>query len=162
MREVQRTLPRLYSNMDVMSTLGIKPIGPCHYPLVGWSEFARLIQPLVERDFYGTKVSDSITAPNLKQAYFTSPAKDAVALEFDQPVIWLDSLAGQFYLDGEKDKVASGTVTGNVLTLKLKAPATATKITYLKEMNWNPNDLVFGKNGIAALTFCDVAIGGSK
>ena len=162
MREVQRTLPRLYSNMDVMSTLGIKPIGPCHYPLVGWSEFARLIQPLVERDFYGTKVSDSITAPNLKQAYFTSPAKDAIALEFDQPVIWLDSLAGQFYLDGEKDKVASGTVTGNVLTLKLKAPATATKITYLKEMNWNPNDLVFGKNGIAALTFCDVAIGGSK
>ena len=30
--------------------------------------------------------------------------------------------------------------------------------TYLKELNWNQNDLVFGKNGIAALTFCDVPI----
>ncbi len=30
LREKQRTLPRLYSNMDVMSTLGIKPPGPCH------------------------------------------------------------------------------------------------------------------------------------
>ena len=158
MREVQRTLPRLFSNMDVMSTLGIKPAGPCHYPLVGWSEFARLIQPLIERDFYGKKVAESITPPNLKRAYFTSAAKDAIALEFDQPVIWLDALAGQFYLDGEKDKVASGALSGNVLTLKLKAPATATKITYLKEMNWNPNDLVFGTNGIAALTFCDVPI----
>ena len=50
LREVQRTLPRLYSNMDVMSTLGIKPPGPCHYPLAGWSEFVRLMQPLIERD----------------------------------------------------------------------------------------------------------------
>ena len=158
MREVQRTLPRLYSNMDVMSTLGIKPPGPCHFPLVGWSEFARLIQPLIERDCYGAKVAESITAPNLKQAYYTSTAKDAIALEFDQPVIWLDSLAGQFYLDGENDKVAAGAVNGNVVTLKLKAPARAGKITYLKEMNWNQNDLVFGTNGIAALTFCDVAI----
>ena len=158
MREVQRTLPRLYSNMDVMSTLGIKPPGPCHFPLVGWSEFARLIQPLIERDCYGAKVAESITAPNLKQAYYTSTAKDAIALEFDQPVIWLDSLAGQFYLDGENDKVAAGAVNGNVVTLKLKAPARAGKITYLKEMNWSQNDLVFGTNGIAALTFCDVAI----
>ena len=158
MREVQRRLPRLYSNMDVMSTLGIKPEGPCHYPLVGWSEFARLIQPLIERDFYGAKVAESITAPNLRQAYYTSGAKDAIALEFDQPVIWLDALAGQFYLNGEKDKVAAGAVNGNVVTLKLKAPATAGKITYLKEMNWSQNDLVLGTNGIAALTFCDVAI----
>jgi len=158
MREVQRTLPRLYSNMDVMSTLGIKPVGPCHYPLVGWSEFARLIQPLIERDFYGRKVPEFITAPNLKRAYYTSSAKDAVTLEFDQPVIWLDSLAGQFYLDGANDKVAAGAAQGNGVTLKLKAPATAAKITYLKELNWNPNDLVFGANGIAALTFCDVPI----
>jgi len=158
LREVQRTLPRLYSNLDVMSTLGIKPPGPCHYPLVGWSEFVRLMQPLIERDTYGRKVPESITAPDLKQAYYASAAKDAIALEFDQPVIWLDSLAGQFYLDDEKDKVAKGAVSGNVVMLQLKSPATAGKITYLKELNWNQNDLIFGKNGIAALTFCDVPI----
>ena len=158
LREKQRTLSRLYSNLDVMSTLGIKPGGGCHYPLTGWSEFARLMQPLIERDFYGRKVPEPITAPDLKQAYYASGAKDAIILEFDQPVIWLDALAGQFYLDDAKDQVATGSVSGNVITLKLKAPATAGKITYLKELNWNQNDLIFGKNGIAALTFCDVPI----
>ncbi|MEI6604373.1 MAG: DUF2341 domain-containing protein [Verrucomicrobiota bacterium] len=158
LREVQRTLPRLYSNLDVMSTLGIKPPGPCHYPLVGWSEFVRLMQPLIERDTYGRKVPEPITAPNLKQAYYTSAEKNSITLEFDQPVIWLDSLAGQFYLDDQKDLVDKGSVTGNTITLQLKKPAAAAKITYLKELNWNQNDLLFGKNGIAALTFCDVPV----
>ena len=158
LREVQRTLPRLYSNMDIMSTLGIKPPGPAHFPLVGWAEFARLIQPLMERDFYGKVVTDSITPPNLKQAYYTSHAKDAIALEFDQPVVWTDSLATQVYLDGEKEKVASGAVSGNVVTLKLKEASAAQKITYLKEMAWSQDKLIVGANGIAALTFCNVPI----
>jgi len=163
LREKQRTLQQLYSNLDVMSTLGIKPPGGCHYPLTGWSEFARLMEPLIERDFYGRKVTEPITAPDLKQAYYASGAKDAIVLEFDQPVIWLDSLAGQFYLDDAKDMVAKGTVNGNVITLHLKAPSTAGRITYLKEMNWNQNDLIFGqKSGIAALTFCDVPIANGK
>ena len=155
-RDIQRTLPRLYSNLSVMSTLGINPPGGCHYPLAGWTEFARLIQPLIERDFYGKQPTVSITPPDLKQAYFTSAAKDTLALEFDQPVIWMDSLAGQIYLDGEKGQVAAGGVKGNLVTLKLKERTAAKNITYLKETAWSQNDLIFGANGIAALTFCDV------
>ena len=158
LREVQRTLPDLYSNMDIMSTLGIKPPGPCHFPLIGWSEFARMIQPLIERDFYGKMPAGSITAPNLKRASYASAAKDAITLEFDQPVVWTDSLIGEFYLDGAKGKVASGAASGNVVTLKLKAASAAGKITYLKEMSWSQERLLIGKNGIAALTFCDVPI----
>ena len=157
LREVQRSLPRLYSHMDVMSTLGIKPEGGCHYPLIGWAEFARLIQPLIERDHYGRKVTESITAPNLHRAYF-SEGQGTIVLEFDQPVVWKDELAGQFYLDGEPDKVASGTLNGKVLTLKLKEASVAKKITYLKEMRWNQDKLLRGTNGIAALTFCEVPI----
>ena len=157
-REIQRSLPRLYSHMDVMSTLGIKPAGPCHYPLTGWTEFAHLMQPLIERDNYGKAPTGSITPPDLKQAYYTGATKDAVALEFDQPVIWTDALVGQFYLDGAKDKVASGAVAGNVVTLKLKEPSAARKITYLKETDWSQDKLIMGANGIAALTFCDVAL----
>ncbi len=157
-REIQRSLPRLYSNMSVMSTLGIKPPGGCHFPLVGWAEFARLIQPLMERDNYGRKVIESITPPNLQRAHFTTAAKDAIALEFDQPIVWTDALAGQFYLDGEKDKVVSGALNGNVLTLTLKEPTAATKLTYLKETAWSQDKLLLGTNGIAALTFCDVGI----
>ena len=31
-------------------------------------------------------------------------------------------------------------------------------VTYLDSANWNPDNLLQGQNGIAALTFCDVAI----
>ena len=104
LREVQRSLPRLYSNMDIMSTLGIQPEGGCHYPLAGWAKFASLIQPLIERDFYGKTFSESITPANLQRAFYASESCDTITLEFDQPVEWKDSLIGQFYLDGEKGK----------------------------------------------------------
>jgi len=117
-----------------------------------------LIQPLIERDFYDRPVTSSITSPNLKKAYYTSSAKDAIALEFDQPVVWNDSLIGEFYLDGASGKVASAAVSENVLTLRLNEPSEANKITYLKEMSWNQDRLLYGENGIAALTFCNVPI----
>ena len=161
LREVQRTLPRLYSNMDVMSTLGIKPPGGCHYPLAGWTEFARLIQPLIERDFYGRKVVAPVTAPNLARACFVGEGRDTIALEFDQPIVWKDVLAAEFYLDGEKGKVASGGISGNVVLLKLKEASAARKISYLKELSWSQDRLMVGSNGIAALTFCEVPIASS-
>ena len=156
LREKQRTLPFLFSNMSILSTLGVKPPGGCHYPLEGWAEFARMVQPIIERDHYGVKPTKPITAPNLRKATYAT--KDTIALEFDQPVVWTDTLAGQFYLDGEKDKVASGSVTGNVLTLKLKEPFAAQKITYLKETAWSQETLLLGANGLAALTFCEVPL----
>jgi hypothetical protein len=162
LREIQRSLPRLYSKMDCLPTLGIKPPGPGHYPLAGWSVFAQRLQPLIERDFYGKVPTVSITAPDLKRAYYASPAKDAIVLEFNQPVIWKDALVSDFYLDDIAGKVASGSVVGNVLTLKLKEPSTAKTIQYLKEMNWTQDRLLIGANGLEALTFCDVPINNTK
>jgi hypothetical protein len=161
-REKQRTLPQLFSKLDCMSTLGIKPAGPCHFPLAGWSEFARLMQPLIERDLDGRTPEVSITAPNLRQASFVGAAKDAIALEFDQPVIWNDSLISEFHLDGVKGMVVSGNVSGKVLTLKLKEPSNAKRITYLKETDWSQDRLLIGANGIAALTFAEVEIGSGR
>jgi len=123
-----------------------------------WSEFARLLQPLIERDLYGKALTASITAPNLKRAYYTSSAKDTIALEFDQPVVWKDSLSSQFYLDGVADKGIVGQAAGSIVTLKLKESSAARTITYLKEMTWSQENLLMGANGIAALTFCNVPI----
>ncbi|MEI8072375.1 MAG: DUF2341 domain-containing protein [Planctomycetota bacterium] len=162
LREKQRTLPYLFSNMSILSTLGVRPPGGCHYPLEGWAEFARMVQPIIERDHYDFKPTKPITAPNLRKATYATDR--TIALEFDQPVVWADALAGQFYLDGEKDKVASGSVTGNVLTLTLtlklkgKEASAAQKITYLKETAWSQDSLLNGANGLAALTFCEVPI----
>ena len=158
LREVQRTLPTLFSNLSVMSTLGIKPPGGCHYPVEGYAEFARLIGPLVERDFYQGKFTQPITAPNLRRAYFASDKHDELALEFDQPVAWSDPLTGQFYLDGQSKQVAAGSADGSLITLKLTSPSKATSVTYLDSSSWSPDNLLYGQNGIAALTFCDVPI----
>ncbi|MEI6535163.1 MAG: hypothetical protein WCN98_07485 [Verrucomicrobiaceae bacterium] len=40
------------------------------------------------------------------------------------------------------------------------APATATAktITYLTDKKWEPKLLLYGKNGIPALTFCEVEV----
>jgi hypothetical protein len=49
-----------------------------------------------------------------------------------------------------------------VVTLKLKAPSTAKKITYINENSWSQDKLFIGANGIAALTFADVEIGAGR
>ncbi len=158
LREVQRTLPRLYSNLSVMSTLGIKPPGGCHFPKEGYAEFARLLHPLIESDIYHRSVAGIVTPPNLERAYYTRDPHDELVLEFDQPVVWTDSLTNQFFLDGEPKRIASGVASGNRLTLKLVSPSQAMRVTYLDSAAWNPDHLLYGKNGLAALTFCDVPI----
>jgi hypothetical protein len=173
LREAQRTLPRLYSNMSILPTHGIKPPGPCHFPLEGWSELARMIQPLIERDFYDQKSAGSISPPDLRTARYTTAAKDEIVLEFDQPIEWRDALISEFHLRDDSlesqvlrinraGEVSSGSASGNVITLKLKSPQAATRITYLKERNWSQDCLIIGTNGLAALTFCDVAIAPPK
>jgi len=67
-------------------------------------------------------------------------------------------LKTQFYLDGAANQVVSGSVSGKVITLKLKVPATAQRITYLDSAKWSIDNLLYGENGIAALTFCNVPI----
>ena len=79
-------------------------------------------------------------------------------MEFDQPVRWDNALAGQFYLDGEKGRVVSGTASTNTVTLRLAAPSEAPTLTYLDSRSWGQRTLLRGENGVAALTFCEVSI----
>jgi hypothetical protein len=79
-------------------------------------------------------------------------------LEFDQPVVWSEELASQFYFDGKSGEVESGKSNATTITLKLKQPTSATTITYIDSERWDPDNLLLGQNGLAALTFCEVAI----
>jgi hypothetical protein len=158
LREVQRTLPSAFSRMCIMSTLGVEPPGDCHYPAAGYAEIARLICPLVERDNCGKIFTTWITPPDLKRAYYASDKRDEIVMEYDQPVKWDNALVNEFYLDGESGMIASGTVSGNAVTLKLTAASPAQQLTYLDSKSWSQSRLLRGENGIAALTFCGVPI----
>ena len=160
LREVQRSLPKDFSMVSIMSTLGIVPPGGCHYPAAGYAEIARLVAPLVERDHYGADFSESITPPNLLRATFADAARTSLVLEFDQPVVWDEALSGQFKCNGRPDAIVSGEVRGDSLILKLRdpAPAGAATISYLDSASWSQETLLLGVNGLAALTFCEVAV----
>ncbi|MEI6676313.1 MAG: DUF2341 domain-containing protein [Verrucomicrobiota bacterium] len=162
LRDVQRRLSRLYSNLSVMPTLDIPSGASCHFKTADYEKMGLAMVPLLERDNYGKVFTQPVTSADLRWASYTSASKDEIALEFDQPVAWIDALASHFYLDGESGKIASGATSGNVLTLKLTAPATAKTITYLTDKKWDPKTLLYGKNGIAALTFCEVPIKGAS
>ena len=157
LREVQRTLPKLFSNLNVISTLGIKPPGGCHFPAAGYAEFARFLHPMMQYHLYHRHVG-LFNPPNLKRAFFTSAQRDELILEFDYQINWSDALVSQFHLDGEPKQVASGSANGNTITLKLKEPTKSKTVTYLDSANWNPDNLLYGQNGLAALTFCDAPI----
>jgi len=144
--------------VSIMSTLGIKPEGPCHYPPAGYAVMAQMVAPLVEHYNYGKTFDKPITPPDLQKAYYSSANKDEITLVFDQPMVWDNAQASQFHLDGKDNLVVAGEVSGNVIKLKLKAASEAKESTYLTDKNWDWNKLLMGKNGIAALTFAEVSL----
>ncbi len=160
LRETQRTLPRMFSNMRIMSTLGIIPGSGCHYNLAGYQFMADLISPLVQQDFYGRNSSEVLTAPDLKNAYFTSAARTEIALEFSQNMAWNAGIPSLIFLDGLSGKVASGSASGTIVKLQLAAASTASTITYVMGSTWGSAqaNLLYGSNGIAALTFAQVPL----
>ncbi|MEI6234384.1 MAG: DUF2341 domain-containing protein [Planctomycetota bacterium] len=166
--EMQRTLPMLYSNMRIMSTLGIvsksSGRGLCHFDEEGYRQIAQLMQPLVEQDNYGLDAARVLSAPNLKRAYFTTAAKNEIAMEFDQPMAWKDECKAWINLDDAKAPINTGKVAGNVITLQLASPATAKTIAYLSGKNWDgrPDKLICGTNGVAALALSAVEIASEK
>ncbi len=166
--DVQRTLPRLFSNMRIMSTMGIvsksSGRGLCHFDEEGYAQIASLMSPLVEQDNYGLDRSKILSAPNLKRAYFSTAKSDELALEFDQPMTWKDECKAWLELDRTAAPITAGKVAGNIITVQLSTPATAKTIGYINGAHWDgkPDKLLYGTNGIAALAFSAVAIEAAK
>ena len=166
--ETIRTLPALFSKMRIMSTLGISGSGGkglCHFNPDGYIQIAELIKPLVEQDLYNFSPGSVFSAANLVKAYYTTAAKNEVALEFDQNMAWNTPTKtvdkANFYLDYTiANQVTSGSASGKVITLQLTAASTAQTITYIKGSTWNGTQtgLLYGANAIAALAFCAVPI----
>jgi hypothetical protein len=159
LRERQRQLPEQFSNMSVMSTLGIRPGGGCHYLAEGYTAMAKQIFPLVNQYNYGVESKKSITSPNIQRASYTSDKRDEISLVFDQNVKWDNDVTGRFYLDGVAEKPIAVGGTDNIITLKLAGPSTAKNVSYIKGGTWRQDQgIIWGSNNIAALTFCEFPI----
>jgi hypothetical protein len=159
LRERQRQLPEQFSNMSIMSTLGIRPGGGCHYLPEGYAAMARQLFPLVNKYNYNAESKESVTAPNVQSVSYASARKDEITLVFDQNVKWDEEIAGRFYFDDDAAGLTAVGGTGRIITLKLAGPSTAKTLTYIKGGKWKQEDAIIqGVNNIAALTFCEVPI----
>ena len=167
LREEQRKLKTAYANLDVMPTLGIRPPGGCHFPAAGYAEFAKLMTPLIERDHYGVKNVQTVSAPNILSVQRVGDKQDAVVLTFDQPVVWRDDLVAEFSCEVDTGfarqtssvKVVGGSAQGSTLTLRLsEGLPMGSSISYLDSKNWSQDRLLMGANGLPALTFRSVPI----
>jgi hypothetical protein len=167
LREEQRKLKTAYASLDIMPTLGIRPPGGCHFPAAGYAEFAKLMTPLIERDHYGVKNVQSVSAPNILSVQRVGDKQDAVVLTFDQPVVWRDDLVAEFSCEvgtgfatlTSSVKVVGGSAQGSTLTLRLsEGLPMGSSISYLDSKNWSQDRLLMGANGLPALTFRSVPI----
>lgn len=159
-RDIQRRLPRLYSNMSVLHNLNLPGYEGCHYSRGGYESMADRLLPVVRRDFYGFDPGGPVTPPNLIRARFTSGDRTAIALEFDQAMSWNMFSTPNLFINGAANMVASGGESGNIVTLQLTAPASANAtLQYLRD-SWNRNNatLLYGANGLPALSFTGVPI----
>ncbi len=160
-REVQRELPNLFSSMSIMSTLAQTTGSSCHFYSPDYCQLAYNILPLVARDNYGLVPTGDITAPNIVSATFTTANRNQIALVFNQNMVWTNSITANFFLDRNPGWVAAGSASNNVVTLTLSGSSTNQTIDYVVDQSWNyaaTNNLLYGSNGIAALTFYAVPI----
>jgi len=76
---------------------------------------------------------------------------------YPQIALFLQLVAAQ--VDSPNLQRARFTKINRDETILRMTPGTqADRITYLDSARWNPENLLYGQNGLAALTFCDVPI----
>lgn len=184
-REVQRSLPDIYSGVTLFSTMGVPgyvaaaPSSYCHYTAAGYQWIADMIYPTIVGRYYGAvRDTTSSRPPDIWKAFYkNSSAKDTICLVFDQSKlagIPADSLGRSiedyFYLNGVAG-YTSGifgvphlSATKDTLYLALNFPATASRISYIPP-KWNSTgDTVYtaptlrNSKGMGALTFNNVLI----
>jgi hypothetical protein len=140
------------------------------------------------RDFYAKAPLQSITSPDIVAAGYSNAAKDEITLQFNQEVVWDDSLTrgkntdyelvldklGQQYLkdwitfEDTTTKVASLSGAGALVKLKLTKPSAAKKVSYVANTSYPrvnnttyrfAGPLIWNKPGtLPALTFLEFPV----
>lgn len=171
LREIQRRLPETYSDIEVISTMGLPGHDGCHYTLDGYLRLAKNIFPLVQKEFYQGTDEPAMYPPNIKRAYFSKQDYSEITLEFqkEQSILNVQNdtlingtqifLKDYFALDGQWKQIKELQVEGNKLKLELKSAGQVNTISYLPEVNYHDINTVYqgpylmNQNQLGALSF---------
>lgn len=172
--EAQRRVPQVNPLVRIMATAGLPGHDGdhCHYTIQGYDVMSEWLAPLILRDLYGSTDTAGIDAPDVQCAYYATPEQREIVVRFSQPVVWpADSLGvsmkDYFYPDTTTGLVDSGWIVSgsNEVHLRLKAPCTATRLTYLPDgyyngtTDWYEGPWIRNGRGIGAMAFNNVPIG---
>ena len=157
-REVQRQLPGVHPDLQVMSTTAAPLHDGCHYRSAGYQELGERISRLVLRDLYGSSDVTNITAPDVLQAAWVDAARDRIRVTFKEAtdtLVWDAGAELHFQLDSGQT-VLGGVAVGNTLLLDVAGPSSASTLSYLGHALDGP--WVANVRGVGALAFFDVPI----
>lgn len=171
LREVLRNIPFSYNDIEILATNGVLKFEGWHFEYEGYNSIADMVYVPVCQKFYTAADTAHCKPPNIRAAYFTSPAKNTIALLFENSVVqkWPNDTLGQsmknyFYLNGAYGSVTSGSVCADTLKLYLNGTSSSNRITYLPSNFNNNNSFIyqgpFLKNpkNLGILSFCNYPI----
>lgn len=177
-RDYQRRLPGIYTDIRSLATVGTKEFDGLHYGRGGNIQSGFEVSRLINRDFYNLEDTLQINSPDIKKVFYKNGEKKELVLVFDndqelvypgpyQPngSVTLD-IKDFFYLDGGAGAVGSGKADGNRVVLTLKASQNASHLTYLPPFleqggSYYPftGPFITNGKGMRAFTFYQVPIG---
>ncbi|CCG99722.1 protein of unknown function DUF303 acetylesterase putative [Fibrella aestuarina BUZ 2] len=146
-RDYQRRLQSLQPLIRSHATVGTKAYDGIHFGVEGHQETGLEVFRLVARDFYGSTDTVQIISPDIKKAYYTSPARNELVMQFDegQQLRWPgdttvsdpygDSVTHQLrqwlFLNKKAGAVVSGRVDGYRVILTLNGSRSEQDLGYL-------------------------------
>jgi len=170
LREIQRQIAERYSDVEIMSTVGIPGHNGLHYNFEGYSTMGFYLYRLIARDFYGSTDTLYITPPKIKAVYYSDVTPPTLKLIFDQPIIWPNdtlnaSMKDNFFLVGDNvTKIDSGFTSQDTVFLRLSATTTATGISYIPNKFYHGTSDIYegpwlrNPRSVGALTFLNYPI----
>jgi hypothetical protein len=167
LRNVQRIIPEQYSDVEIMSTVGLPGHDGLHYHYNGYKMMGEWIYGLISRDFYNSNDTLNITPPKIQNIFYSPGTQNEITMVFDQPVLWpADTLGATLkdyiYLVGDTfgTTIDSGYVQNNdSVILQLSGSSNATEITYIPNSTYNGSSTIYegpwleNTRGVGALTF---------
>ncbi|MBL8026693.1 MAG: T9SS type A sorting domain-containing protein [Fibrobacteres bacterium] len=163
-RNEQRLLADRHPEVRLITTSDIPEHDGCHFGTNGYFAIGERIFKVISKELYGGEFTYAVTAPRLTKAYFATKREKNLFLEFDQPVIWQDTLGKRlmkdyFYFGDVTVRADNGFASGNRVQINLTKRCSIPEISYTTNIyypdtaEYYKGPFITGATGQPALTF---------
>lgn len=154
-RELQRRSSDLFTNVTVLSSTAINAHDGCHFFYQGYRKMGNLMGAAIAVILYGASFPPALAPANIKEARFTSSARDEIELVFrnSRQVLILDqNIEAHFNLGaGVLETVTTATASAGKITLQLSGSTASSEVAYDGHVASGP--WIRNRKGVGAFTF---------